>query len=139
MYTAKFTKNEWPLAFSHANYIYNMTPHPHLNNTKCPFEFAAGIKPDVSKLRLFGCIAYAFIDPSRRAGKFAHRVKPYIYVGNDDESNGYLLYDRTKYETTTQGIVQFVEMWTYMAQCSALMTKHLSTTMCTKQTFLQTT
>ena len=40
---------------------------------------------------------------------FADRAKPYIYVGNDDESSGYLLYNRTKYETTTQGIVQFVE------------------------------
>ena len=65
MYTAKFMKNEWPLAFSHANYIYNRMPHPHLNNTMCPFEFATGIKPDLSKLRIFGCLAYAFIDPSR--------------------------------------------------------------------------
>jgi len=57
----------------------------------CPFEFATGIKPDLSKLFIFGCIAYAFLDPSRRAGKFAYIAKPYIYVGNDDESNGYLL------------------------------------------------
>jgi len=53
-------------------------PHPHLNNTMCPFEFATGIKPDLSKLRIFGCIAYAFIDPSRRAEKFANRAVPYI-------------------------------------------------------------
>jgi hypothetical protein len=85
MYTAKFMKNEWPLALSHANYIYNRMPHPYLNNTMCPFEFATGIKTDLSKLRIFGCIAYAFIDPSRRAGKFADRAKPCIYVGNDDE------------------------------------------------------
>ena len=65
LYTAKFMKNEWPLAFSHAYYIYNRMPHPHLNNTMCPFEFATGIKPDLSKLRIFGCLAYAYIDPSR--------------------------------------------------------------------------
>jgi len=76
----------------------------------CPLEFATGIKPDLSKLRIFGCIAYAFIDPSRRVGKLADRAKPYIYVGNDDESNGYLIYNRTTHETTTQGIVQFVEI-----------------------------
>jgi hypothetical protein len=32
----------------------------------CPFEFVTGIKPDLSKLRLFGCAAYAFIDPSKK-------------------------------------------------------------------------
>ena len=83
-------------------------PHPHLNSAMCPFEFETGIKPD-SKLKIFGCVAYAFIDPSRRAGKFADRPKHYMYVGNDDKANGYLLYNRTKYETTTQGIVQFVD------------------------------
>jgi len=78
MYTAQFMKNEWPLAFSHANYICNRMLHPHLNNTMCPFELATGIKPDLSKLGIFGCIAYACIHPSRRAGKFADRAKPYI-------------------------------------------------------------
>jgi hypothetical protein len=109
MYTARFMKNEWPLAFWHACYIYNRMPHPHLNNTMCPFEFVKGIKPDLSKLRIFGCTAYAYIDPSRRDGKFADRAKTYIYVGNDDETNGYHLYNRTTQETTTQGIVKFVE------------------------------
>ena len=64
MYTAKFT-------FSHANYIYNRMIHPQLNNTMCPFEFATGIKPDLSKLRMNGFIACACIDPSRRTGKLA--------------------------------------------------------------------
>ena len=70
----------------------------------CPLEFATGIKPDLSKLRISGCIAYAFIDPSRRAGKIADSANPYIHVGNDD-----LLYNRTKHEATTQGIVQSVD------------------------------
>jgi len=83
VYTAKFMNNEWPLAFSHANYIYNRMPH--LNNTMCQFEFATGIKPDMSKLGIFGCMVYAFIDPSRRAGMFADRAKPYIHAGNEDE------------------------------------------------------
>jgi hypothetical protein len=32
-----------------------------------------------------------------------------MYVGNDGESNGCLLYNRVGYETTTQGIVTFVD------------------------------
>jgi len=136
MYTAKYMKNEWPLAFNVANYIYNRMTLPHLDNTMCPFEFATGIRSDLSKLRIFGCMAYAFIDPSRRAGKFADRAKPYIYVGNDDESNGYLLYNMRQ---PLKASYNLWKMWTNMAKCSALMTKHSSITMCTKQTFLQTT
>jgi len=44
----------------------------------------------------------------KKGWKVRRQTKPYIYVGNDDESNGYLLYNRTKHETITQGIVQFV-------------------------------
>jgi len=65
-----------------------------MNNKMCPFECVTRIKPDLSKLRIFGCAAYAFIDPSRRIGKLANRAKLYMYVGNDGESNGYLLYNR---------------------------------------------
>ena len=64
-------------------------------------------QPDRSKLRIFGCAAYAFIDPARKIGKLVDRAK--LYVGKDGGSNGYLLYNRVGYETTTQGIVKFVE------------------------------
>jgi len=37
-----------------------------MNNNMCPFEFVTGIKPDLSKLRIFVCAAYAFIDPTGR-------------------------------------------------------------------------
>jgi hypothetical protein len=52
--------------FQSCTYIYNRMTHPHMNNNMCPFEFVTGIKPDLSKLRIFVCAAYAFIDPTGR-------------------------------------------------------------------------
>jgi len=57
-----------------------------------------------------------------KGGKFAERSRLYIYVGNDDEANGYHMYDMNTRETTTHGLVKFVEN---VDEYCKLLTKYL--------------
>jgi hypothetical protein len=48
----------WGEAFLHAVHLLNITPSRSLGNIT-PNEAAYGVVPDVSKLRVFGCVAFA--------------------------------------------------------------------------------
>ena len=109
MYAAKFLKNEWPLAFGHAAWLGNRVPHPHLTNLMNPFEFVTGKKPDLRKVRVFGAVAYAYIDKPLRPNKLSDRSKPYLFVGVDEKNTGFLLYDRDNHKTIVSSMIRIVE------------------------------
>lgn len=46
----------WPFTFRHTAYIFNRVTHKETKLT--PFEQVFNVKPDVSSLHRFGCIAY---------------------------------------------------------------------------------
>ena len=46
----------WAEAFSTATVVYNLSPR--LSQPKTPYEMFWGMKPDVSHLRIFGCLVY---------------------------------------------------------------------------------
>jgi hypothetical protein len=46
----------WPYAFHHFLRIYNVTPH--VGHDKSPYEICSGVRPDLRKLRTFGCTVY---------------------------------------------------------------------------------
>jgi hypothetical protein len=48
----------WGKAAHHAVHLLNITPSRSLGNIT-PHEDANGVVPDVSKLRVFGCVAFA--------------------------------------------------------------------------------
>jgi len=60
MFTAQFLKGEWPLAFQHAVWLHNRMPHTHHGNKRSPFEFVAGLKPDLTQVRIFRTKCYRF-------------------------------------------------------------------------------
>jgi hypothetical protein len=92
--TTKLDRKYWPLAFAHATYIYNRRPHTGIN-MKTPYEALFETKPDLSKIRVFGCSAYPHIDPVGRR-KLDDRASNGIYVGHDDNSPAYkILYPDT--------------------------------------------
>ncbi|KAL5848578.1 hypothetical protein ACOSQ3_006622 [Xanthoceras sorbifolium] len=70
-------------------YILNRAPTKAVLN-KTPFEAWHKQKPQVSFLKVFGCIAYSHI-PSQFREKFDEKGEKYIFVGYSDELKGYRL------------------------------------------------
>ena len=72
-------------------YILNHCPTKNLEG-RTPQEAWNGYRPDVSHLRVFGCIAYAHI-PDQRRSKLDDKSYPCIFIGYDQRSKAYKLYD----------------------------------------------
>lgn len=85
-------KSFWSEALLTANYVTNRSPTRALKSDRncTPAELWFGSKPNVSKLRVFGCAAFSHIPKSKRR-KMDARSKKCIMVGY--ATNGYRLYD----------------------------------------------
>ncbi|KAI3509130.1 hypothetical protein L1887_24156 [Cichorium endivia] len=92
MIKSKQLSNEfWGEAVACACYIMNRTSTKSLPNMT-PQEAWNGVKPNVSHLRTFGCIAYAHI-PSQKRNKLDDKSEKTILVGYSGNSKGYKLYN----------------------------------------------
>lgn len=56
----------WGEALYVSTYVTNRSPTSALLNTKTPYEMWFNSKPDVSKLKVFGCLAYSHINKVHR-------------------------------------------------------------------------
>jgi uncharacterized membrane protein YgcG len=81
----------WAEAVATAVHILNVSPTKAVKN-KTPFEVWSGRKPDVSYLKIFGCIAYGLIDQHNRR-KLDSKAQKFIFVGYCSNSKGYKLYN----------------------------------------------
>lgn len=71
----------WPYAISHAAWISNIVGHSSLNFVS-PFEVWTGHQPDLSHLRVFGCVAYPMLQvPAREPGAFTQRAVIGVHLG----------------------------------------------------------
>ena len=61
---ADMDKQFWPLAMAAASYVRNRSPTAA--GGKTPYELFTGIKPDLSGMRTFGCLAYAHVPKDLR-------------------------------------------------------------------------
>jgi hypothetical protein len=77
----------WEDAVLHANYIRNRVWTRVLSVT--PYEKFWNKKPDLSRLRPFGCLVYVFIHKEQRVGKFSARALPGVMMGISDQYSGY--------------------------------------------------
>lgn len=100
-------KSFWGEAVLAAVYLTNRTPTSTLPNDCTPAEIWYGYKPDMNKIKLFGCDAYAHIPEEDRSGKFAERSRKCIFIGYCD--NGYRLWDPLKRVVFTSRSVKFDE------------------------------
>ncbi len=82
----------WAEAVSTAAYIRNRIPTRALKEPMTPYEMWYGRKPDVSHLRVFGCISYAHIPDAGRQ-KLDRKAKKLRFVGYSKVSKGYRLFD----------------------------------------------
>jgi transposase InsO family protein len=99
-------KKLWSEAIGAAAYVINRSPTNALKGNKTPAELWYGEKPDVRKLRVFGCDAYRFI-PKEKRGKLDARSEKLIMVGYSP--NGYRLYDKSKNKLVLARDVKFNE------------------------------
>ena len=84
----------WAEALSTACYLKNRSPARALDGMT-PYEALTGRKPDVSKLRIFGCICYAHVPKDERQ-KLDSKSKECVFLGYGTEVKGYRLYDLSK-------------------------------------------
>lgn len=70
----------WAHAFMHYIDVRNMIPNSHTNGLVSPYELLHKVKPNLSHLRTFGCIAYARVPPETRR-KLDSKSQKGIFVG----------------------------------------------------------
>jgi hypothetical protein len=105
--TAELPSEFWALSVRHAVYIYNRLPHTH-NKMKSPFLVLFNREPDLSSIRVFGCLAFAFIDSTLRT-KLEPRGVAHRYIGHCTHSSSYRLLTMDFKFIVKSGMVKFVE------------------------------
>ena len=71
----------WAEVVATAAYLWNRTPTRSLREKTTPYEKWYGRKPDLSHLRVFGCMAYAYIPDSNRKGKLSKKAEKLRFIG----------------------------------------------------------
>ena len=87
----KLPNDYWAAVLLIYVHILNISPLKAVRNTT-PYEARFRRKPNVSHLKVFGCIAYALIYENDR-GKKDKKSEKCIFVGYSNESKGYQLYN----------------------------------------------
>ena len=91
---AKLPKMFWAEAVATAAYIQNRLPTAVLKE-ETPYERWCGKKPDMSHMKVFGCIAYAHI-PDEERRKLDKKAVKLRFVGYANNAKGYRMYDEEK-------------------------------------------
>jgi hypothetical protein len=103
---ARLSKMFWAEAVTTAAYIRNRTLTSSTGVT--PYERWHGRKPDVSHLKVFGCVAHALLfDHERR--KLDPKTKKVRFIGYSLTTKGYRLYDVQKRQLFIRRDVKFEE------------------------------
>ncbi|CAL9218311.1 unnamed protein product, partial [Arabidopsis halleri] len=90
-----------------AVYLLNRSPTKSVSG-KTPQEAWSGRKPGVSYLRVFGSIAHAHV-PDEKQSKLDDKSEKYIFIGYDNNSKGYKLYNPDTKKTIIRRNVVFDE------------------------------
>lgn len=101
-----FGKEMWGEAVYTATYITNRCPTAAVDVNKTPYELWTGRKPNVSKLRIFGCAAYTHI-PKQLRTKLDPKGRKLYMVGYT--VNGYRLWDAEKGKVVVARDIMFDE------------------------------
>jgi hypothetical protein len=111
---AGMTKEFWAEAISTAAYLRNRSPTSALDK-QTPHEIWHGGRPDVSHLRVFGCIAHTHI-PANQRGKFDSKSQAVRFLGYCETSKGYRCYDMQARKIVMSRDVVFQETTFKLAQ-----------------------
>lgn len=109
LHSANLPNNLWPFVMQTVTYLSNRLISPKCpTKSKTPFELIFGVKPDVSNLRSYGCLAYAY-DFNVHRKKLDDRAIKGILIGYDTVSAGYLIFIPSTGKIIRSGHVKFNE------------------------------
>nr|GEW41968.1 ribonuclease H-like domain, reverse transcriptase, RNA-dependent DNA polymerase [Tanacetum cinerariifolium] len=111
MKATNMPQNLWAEAVRHAIYILNSVPKKALEDIT-PYEALKRKKPNLENLKVFGCIAYAKV-PSQHLKKLDDRSTKMVYIGNEQGSKAYRLFDPTTQRVCVSTDVKFKENETW--------------------------
>ena len=92
MAQAGLSERYWAEAVATAAYLRNRVPTRSLKKTT-PYEKWYGRKPDLSHIRVFGCMCYAYIPDTNRKGKLSKKAEKLRFIGYSLQTKGYRLID----------------------------------------------
>ena len=98
----------WAEAVATAAYLRNRLPTSTFKNKITPYEKWYETKPNLSHLKVFGCVAYARI-PDQERNKLDQKAEKMRFVGYSLQSKGYRLYDDTTHKIKIRRNVTFNE------------------------------
>ena len=104
---ARLLRTLWAEALSTTVYLANRSLTSQLNTT--PYEALHRKKPDLSKLRIFRCAAYAFNEHAKSRGKMAARAWKGVHLDYKTGSNQYRIYHAEKKKVFEHWDVEFHE------------------------------
>ena len=104
---AQMPNEFWAEAVNTSVYVRNRSPTTSLSGIT-PYECLFKKKPDVSNLRVFGCVAYVHI-PNNQRKKLDAKSKKSIFMGYPEGVKGYKLYDPISRKFTCSRDVIFLE------------------------------
>ena len=105
---SKLSHNFWDYALNALVYVRNRSPTSANTNSCTPFEKFYGHKPDVSNLRVFGCLAYVHVQKDQRKGLQSHSRKC-IFIGYPAEYKAWTFYDLATKKISTSNNAVFDE------------------------------
>jgi Reverse transcriptase (RNA-dependent DNA polymerase) len=97
----------WAEAVATAVYVLNVSPTKAVTGMT-PFEVWNGHKPDVSHLRVFGCIGYVFVEQHKRS-KLDDKSVKCIFIGYCSQTKGYKMYNPADGKVIVSRNVKFDE------------------------------
>lgn len=97
----------WGEAVRHATYLINRTATRTLS-TMTSYEAFKGTKPNLSHLRVFGCVGYTRVESPHRK-KLDDRSRALVHLGTEPGSKAYRLYDPNSKKIIVSRDVIFME------------------------------
>ncbi|KAK9076083.1 hypothetical protein SSX86_004416 [Deinandra increscens subsp. villosa] len=123
----------WGEAVRHAVYLLNRIPTKAVKEIT-PYEAWKKRKPNLSYLKVFGCMAYVK-KVAIHTTKLADRSCPMIYIGKESGSKAYRLYNPTEKKVVVSRDVQFNEKkgwsWKSMVASDGSLSKLNNSLYCT--------
>ena len=101
MAQAELPECYWAEAVATAAYLRNRVPTRSLKSTT-PYEKWFERKPDLSHIRVFGCMCYAYIPEVNKKGKLSNKAEKLRFIGYSLQTKGYRLID----ESTSKVLVR---------------------------------
>ena len=105
---AGLSNRYWAEAVATAAYIRNRTPTAAIKEEQTPYERWYGKRPNVSHLKVFGCMAFAHIPDAQRQ-KLDKKSEKLRFVGYSIRAKGYRLFDEKSQKVVIRRDVIFNE------------------------------